>query len=363
MINCPLKTVLITLIVIICISIHGCSLRPNAWTPPKKPELTGPLEQNELLGTTEWIDLNGWYGPEDIAIDAQGNFYTGVHVSESNFSQGSVIKIDKDGNVSEFSKTGTWIAGLHFDNNGNLIACDTRKGLISINKNGDFSILASEDENGNKFLMANDVDIASDGMIYFSNSSSRFHSSESNIRKLIMEVIPDGGLYRYNPKTKKIKTLIDGTYFGNGVALSKNNDFVLLVDLAKYRVRRYWLKGDKKGQTDIFIDNLPGFPNGISRGKDGNFWLAFSTIRSDMLDSIHSNPTVKKIVYALPDCMQPKQVAFGMIMKLSETGMILKTYYDTSGKTVSEVSSVEEHDGYLYLGGDRADHIGKYKLE
>jgi len=87
----------------------------------------------------------------------------------------------------------------------------------------------------------------------------------------VLEVKPDGGLYSYNPKTMEIKTLIEGSYFGNGVAVSQNEDFVLLVDLTKYQVRRHWLKGDKEGQTDIFIDNLPGLPNGISRRKDGVF--------------------------------------------------------------------------------------------
>jgi hypothetical protein len=61
--------------------------------------------------------------------------------------------------------------------------------------------------------------------------------------------------------------------------------------------------------------------------------------------------------------MQPKQEPFGMIMHISNDGEILKTYYDTSGKIVSEASSVEEHNGYLYFGGDLTDHIGKYKLE
>jgi sugar lactone lactonase YvrE len=60
------------------------------------------------------------------------------------------------------------------------------------------TILADEDENGNKFLIPNDVDIASDGMIYFSNTSSKVSFSRRNARKLIFEVRPDGGLYRYD---------------------------------------------------------------------------------------------------------------------------------------------------------------------
>ena len=353
----------IALIVSSLLIIQGCALQPDAWTPPVKPDLTDKLAENELLSATEWIDLDGWYGPEDIAADKQGNLYAGVHVSKTNFSDGSIIKIDTKGHISVFANTGSWVAGLHFDENENLIACDSKRGLISVNKKGEIIILASEDKKGNKFLIPNDVDIASNGIIYFSNTSSKVPFSRLNARKIVLEVKPDGGLYSYNPKTKEVKTLIEGSFFGNGVAISQNDDFVLLVDLTKYRVRRHWLKGDKEGQTDVFIDNLPGLPNGISRRKDGSFWLGFTTRRNDLLDKIQPKPFVKKFIYALPLWMQPEQEAFGMIMHLSESGEVINTYYDTSGKYVSEASSIEEHNGYLFIGGDMTDHIGKYKIE
>jgi len=83
---------------------------------------------------------------------------------------------------------------------------------------------------------------------------------------------PDRGLYAYNPETKKVKTLIEGSFFANRVAVSQNDDFVLLVELTKYRVLKYWLKGAQEGQITVFNDNHPGPPNGISRRKDGSFW-------------------------------------------------------------------------------------------
>jgi len=343
--------------------LSACALDPLAWTPPEKPELTGVLAENELLSTTTWIDLDGWYGPEDIAVDKQGNLYCGAHVSKSDFSDGRILKIDTVGNVSVFCNTGEWAAGLHFDADENLIACVPNKGLARINQKGEMTILATEDENGKKFLVPNDVDIASDGMIYFSNTSSDVQFSRKKARKVIFEVRPDGGLYRYDPNTGKVETLIDGAYFANGVAVSKNDDFVLMVELTKYRIVRYWLKGEKKGQTEVFIDNLPGLPNGIARRDDGSFWLGFTTRRDDLLDKFQPKPGMKKLIYAIPIWLQPKQESFGMIMNISEEGEILKTYYDTSGKIVSEASSVEEHNGFLYLGGDLTDHIGKFPLE
>ncbi len=341
---------------------QSCSLKPLAWTPPIKPELVGTMAENELLSTTEKIDLEGWYGPEDIAVDQAGNLYCGVHISRNDFTNGRILKIDTSGHITVFCNTEAWVTGLAFDKNENLIACDQKRGLISVDQEGIITVLAREDEYGHPFLIPNDVDIASDGMIYFSNTSSKVSFSRKHARKILLEVQPDGGLYSYNPNTKKVKTLIDSSFFGNGVAVSQRNDFVLMVDLTKYRVLRHWLKGPNSGTTEVFLENLPGLPNGISRRTDGSFWLGFTTRRDDLLDKYQPKPNMKRLIYGIPFWLQPKQEPFGMIMHLSENGAILKTYYDTSGEFVSEASSIEEHNGYLYLGGDLTGHIGKYKL-
>jgi len=354
---------LMILVFITSVTFQSCTLKPLSYTPPIKPKLVGVLAENELLSTTKWIDLKGWYGPEDIAIDKQGNAFCGVHISRTDFTDGRIIKIDTVGNVTVFCNTGAWVTGLHFDKNENLIACDQKRGLISVDKLGEITILASQDKKGNKFLIPNDVDIASDGIIYFSNTSSKVSFSRKHARKILLEAKPDGGLYSYNPGTKEVTTLIDSSFFGNGVAVSKNDDFVLMVDLTKYRVVRHWLKGENKGKTDLFLENLPGLPNGISRRKDGSFWLGFTTRRDDLLDKIQPNILLKKIIYAIPLWLQPKQEPFGMVMHISENGEILKTYYDTTGKYVSEASSIEESKGYIYLGGDLTDHIGEFKIQ
>jgi len=176
-------------------------------------------------------------------------------------------------------------------------------------------------------------------------------------------VRPTGGLFCYDPKTEQVTTLIDSSYFGNGVAVAKDDAFVLMVDLTKYRILRYWLKGSKKGEIDVFIDNLPGIPNGISRRADGSFWLGFTTRRLSTLDRIQPKKGLKKMIYAAPAWLQPKQEAYGLILHLSPTGTILQSLHDPTGKRVSEASSIEEHQGYLYIGGDLTNHIGKYKCK
>lgn len=136
-----------------------------------------------------------------------------------------------------------------------------------------------------------------------------------------------------------------------------------MVETTKYRVLRYWLKGDKAGQTEVFIDNLPGLPNGISIREDGSFWLGFSTKRNEALDKIHPKPAMKRMVYALPEWLQPQPEKFGIVMNISNEGKVLQTLYEPSGAILPEAGAVKEQNGYLYIGGDAVPAIGKYKLE
>lgn len=342
--------------------IESCAIHPKVWKPASNPDFLGTTALNEKLTATQKISLNGWYGPEDIVFDSTGNIYCGVHRKETDFTEGRILKIDPSGKIETFYNAGSWVAGLHFDSGGNLIALSHKEGLISISPEKKVTVLADKDEKGKPFLIPNGLDIASDGKIYFSNSSEKSAYTINYGRKIVLEMEPLGGFYCYDPKLKKVTTLIDGTYFGNGVVLSKDESYVLMVETTKYRILRYWLKGNKAGKTDTFIDNLPGFPNGISIREDGSYWLGFSTKRNDALDKIHSKPGMKKFVYALPNFLQPKAEKFGMVMNISPEGKILQSFFDTKGTIMPEAGAVKEYNGFLYLGGDIVPHVGKYKL-
>ena len=355
------KNHLSLLVLGLSMTFSSCGLQPVAWTPAPKPMFAAETALNEKLSTAEKITLDGWCGPEDIVFDGAGNLFCGVH-AKNDFADGRILKIAPTGQVEVFYDARSWVAGLHFDTDGNLVALSHREGLISISPDKKATVLTNKDENGKPFLIPNGLDIASDGKIYFSNTSEISAYNIKYGRKVILEQRPIGGLYCFDPKTNHVKTLIQGTFFGNGVVLSQDERFVLMVETSRYRVLRYWLKGDKTGQTEIFMDNLPGFPNGISIREDGSFWLGFSTKRNDALDKIHPQKGMKKLVYALPNFMQPKAEKFGMVMNISPEGKILQTFFDTTGNTMPEAGAVKEHQGYLYLGGDVVPHIGKYKL-
>ncbi len=362
-----MKKIIISLILVtICLASYSflnSKLLSAAWLPPENRWAHLLESEASSLSKSKKIPLENGYGPEDVAVDKEGNLYAGVHSGKFDFSGGYIVKIAQDGTQTVFANTNSWVTGLHFSKEGKLIACDQKRGLISIEESGEISVLASHDAKGRELKIPNDIDIADDGTIYFSNTSHKTSFSISAARSIVASAQADGGLFQYDPQTRKVSTLIDGGFFANGVALSKEGDFVLLVDTAKYQVRQFWLKGKKRGQQDIFIDDLPGFPNGISRRADGGFWLGFTTKRNAILDFVHPYPWLKKIMLGLPTWMQPKQQPFGLIMLLDRTGKIERVLLDKKGTIVSEASSVTEYNGHLYIGGDLKGHISKFKLD
>lgn len=326
---------------------------PIAYSPFEGPTLSGPLSPNTQLQGAEFIGANKLNGPEDMALDNLGRVYTGS-------DDGEIHRISPDGTVEIFTHTSGRPLGMAFDNHGNLIVADAFKGLLSIDPDGLITVLTTSSE-GIDFRFTNDLEIASDGIIYFSDASSRF--TQSDYLFDLLEARPHGRLLKFNPHTGETTTLLSELFFANGVALSENEDFLLVNETYRYRTQRYWLTGPKEGTSEIFLDNLPGFPDNISSTGDGRFWLALFTVRNPIMDSLHPSPFLKKVLSRLPAFMWPKPAAYGFILELDEEGEVIRTLQDPGGETISIVTSVKEFGNKLYLGTLYGNNIGVIELE
>jgi sugar lactone lactonase YvrE len=326
---------------------------PLAYAPPAAPPLVGALAVNQHLRAARHLGVGAFAGPEDVAVDARGRIYAGT-------AEGSIRRLGADGRVETFAETGGRPLGMAFDQAGNLIVADAWKGLLSVDPQGRLTVLATEAD-GIPFRFTDDLDIAADGSIYFSDASHRF--SQPEYLYDLLEARPNGRLLKYDPASGRVSTLLEGLYFANGVAVSRDQDFVLVNETYRYRITRYWLRGERAGQSEVFIDNLPGFPDNISATGDGRFWLALFTVRNPAMDTLHRSATLKKILSRLPKALWPAPEPYGFVVELDEQGNILRTLQDPGGKHLSEVTSVKEIDGVLYLGSLYNDRIGKLTLQ
>ena len=226
-------------------------------------------------------------GPESIAFDDEGLMYT-------TNADGRLIVLNRDGsNPVDYAQTGGRPLGLKFDSQGNLIVADAYKGLLSIDTTGEITVLTTEYD-GVPFLITDDLDIASDGTIYFSDAS--FVYNLANYTKDYGQ--SNGRLLAYDPATKQTHLLLDDLFFANGVALAPDESYVLVSETWEKHITRYWLTGPHVGQEEIFSD-LKGFgigdlyPDNITYNGDSVFWV------STAFGAIAGLDTSGQIVYQL----------------------------------------------------------------
>lgn len=342
----------LALLVVGYLAFWPAPIDPLAYTPPVKPALEGPLAPNDRLQSAEILAQGQVDGPEDVEVDAAGRIYAGT-------ADGWVVRVERDGSVTRFARTGGRPLGMALDAQGNLIVADGIKGLLQIAPDKTVSTLVTNAD-GVDFGFTDDLDVARDGTVYFSDASSKFGPGQYLYDML--EARPHGRLLRYNPASKMVDVLLDSLYFANGIALSQNEDFVLVNETYRHRVTRYWLTGPKAGTSDTFLDNLPGYPDNISSNRRGTFWLALFTVRNDTADWLAPRPWVKQALSKLPSFLWPKPQPYAFVVQLDENGAIVDSLQDPSGKRLHTVTSAHERDGYLYLGSLHNDRIGKYKL-
>ena len=338
-------------LIILYLLLWPVSIDPAAWMPPEPPALTGVYAENDHLSGIE-ILAEGYYGPEAIAIGNDGYLYTGL------LSDGRILRISPDGNTIEVFAQAHLPAGMKFDAEGNLIVAEGNYGLTSVDIAGNVTTLTNEID-GIPINFADDLVIASDGKIYFSDASVKY--SHAEFLADLFEHHPNGRLLVFDPQTGETSVLLDGLYFPNGVALNPDESFLLFCETSMYRVRRYWLTGDYAGQVDDFIDNLPGFPDNITFNGTDTYWLALAAGPKSraVRDPLLPKPFMRKVFWRLRGFMSSSGPGEGYILGLDLDGNVKYNLQDPNGEFYPNTTSAIEANGMLYLGSHMNDGIGK----
>jgi sugar lactone lactonase YvrE len=332
---------------------HARKIDPAPFRPEKAPALVGPYAPNEYLESAERLGGGQLQGPEEIAIDAQGFIYTGT-------ADGTIKKISRAGEVSTFAHTGGHPLGLDFDAHGNLLVAEPYSGLLLVNTQGTVTTLVDSFE-GEKLGLLDDVKVARDGRIYFTEASRKYPLDQFQLD--FLEARPNGRLFRYDPMTRETELVMDQLYFANGIAFSAEQDFLVVAETSRYRLTRFWLEGPQAGEREIFLDNLPGLPDTLSSNGEGTIWVAFYSIRDRLIDGLQPYPWLKGLLAKLPTELLPKPKAYSLVVAYDENGQVLQSLHDPDGRNLGNITSVEEYNGELYMGTLTGDAIGVYTLE
>ncbi|MGE7815186.1 SMP-30/gluconolactonase/LRE family protein [Pseudomonas sivasensis] len=318
-------------------------VQPVNWSPPKAPSMKdGPFAENQRLKAVQKIGAQDIAGPEALLLDAQGLLISGLH-------DGRIIRTSPDSQSLEvLANTGGRPLGLAMHPDGRLIIADGVKGLLALDSNRQLTSLSTS-ANGAPFGFTNDVIVDASGRYgYFSDASSRWGYGQDG--EAVIEHGGDGRLLRYDFSNGNTEVLLDQLQFANGVALGPDESYVLVNETGAYRISRYWLKGERAGSHDLFIDNLPGLPDNLSFNGRDRFWVALYSPRNPLLDSFAGYPLLRKVmVRALMVVPKPiERKAF--VLGLDTNGKVIANLQDGSADNYSPITTAREYGDWLYLG-------------
>lgn len=328
------------------------------------PNSGTPYALNNKISKTDYIGLGELEGPEDVILDRDDHLYCGTR-------HGEIVRFfAPDYKRSEvFAHTGGFPLGLAFDKEGTLLSCVGAMGLYAIAKSGKVTQLSAETRRSLTSVVddarlrdPNDLDVAPDGKIYFTDSTKRYDAHDWAIDSI--EGRPTGRLLVYDPATGKTTTLLDGYRYANGVCMAHDGKSLFFAESWACRVHRYWIEGPKAGQAECVIKDMPGYPDNINRASDGNYWMAWLGMRTPSFDLALRHPAFRKrMSRRLPqdDWLFPN-INTGGVVKFDETGKIVETLGDMTGVSHPMVTSMREHKGYLFVGGILNNRIGRYKI-
>ena len=352
----------------------GTSCSRGAYVSPtyfKLPPLPATAEGsgsdyalNDKLHGAQAIGLGVLDGPEDMTFDRDDNMYCGSR-------HGDIMRLfAPDYTKAEvFAHIGGHPLGLAFDREGNLHTCVGGMGLFKISPAGEVTKLS--DETNRTFLsviddsrlrLADDLDIAPDGRVFFSEATIRYEMYDWVIDGL--EARGNGRIICYNPKDGSSHTVLPSLQLPNGICVEKDGQSLLFAETWGCRITRWYFDGPKKGQREVIIENLPGYPDNINRSSDGNYWCALCGMRSPLFDLALRMPDFRRRMVqkvGRDDWLYPNMNT-GCVIKFDAAGNILDVLWDRAGDNHPMITSIREHKGYLYLGGIYNNRVGRIAL-
>lgn len=327
---------------------------PVAWDAPENPGHAGVFAENDALAQLERIEIGPFEGPEDVAVDSAGDLYTGTE-------GGQILRITPDRTITVFAETGGRPLGLEFDGDGHLLVANAYLGLQRVDSEGSVTLLTDEVE-GSPIRYADDVDVAPDGRVYFSDASTKFAAGAygGTMAASVVDLIEHGGHGRvlvYDPGSGGTGILMTGLNFANGIAVDPGGRFLLVNETGTYRILRHWLTGPRAGETEVLLDRLPGFPDNINRGLDGRFWVGLVAPRNEALDALSSRPFLRKVVQRLPEALVPAAAPHAHVFAIDAHGEVVADLQG-DGTILDGITGVLETPGALLLSSVSGAALG-----
>jgi sugar lactone lactonase YvrE len=284
-------------------------------------------------------------GAEDVVVAThgpdEGSVFTGTE-------DGAIWRVGRDGaTIERVADTGGRPLGIELDLDGRLVVCDAHRGLLRVDTRTGGVEEVADSVDGVRMMFCNNAAIASDGTIWFSDSSRKY--GVEDWKSDFVQNTRTGRLLRRDVDGA-ITTILDGLAFANGVALAQDESYVAVAESGARTVVRHWLTGAKAGTRDFLVADLPGYPDNIARGSDGLVWVTIASPTDAVVERLQRGPTfLRKAVTRIPERLQPKPKQTVRVQAFDDAGELVHDV-DMKPEGYHMVTGVREHDGRVWLG-------------
>ncbi|XP_013399873.1 adipocyte plasma membrane-associated protein [Lingula anatina] len=372
----------VTVAVLACVALYlyPSPIQPEPFTYPPAPRLEGALAVNYKLQKAErWFE-GRLAGPESFTVDKNGYIYTGLN-------DGRLVRF-RGNHLEELGRTGQNLTecgtlayepmcgrpkGMKIGPDGHLYFVDAYQGLMRLNLPSQEMETLVPSENGSEglpFRFLNGLDVSKDGVVYFTDSTPKWQRNQ--YKYAVLETNAMGRLLAYNVKTRKVRTLLTGLYLANGVAVSTDQSYVLVVEMTAARITKLHLRGSKAGVREILAENLPGYPDNINPTPQGTFYVGLTALRFEgmsrfgpFVDLTAPFPGLKRFIakvtpLRLYDYFISKRAMF---IEIDQNGEIVQSFHDPDGSVIGYVAEAFPHDGKIFLGHFSQPYIGVLSMD
>jgi sugar lactone lactonase YvrE len=335
---------------------------PVSWIAPTAPGYVGAHAPNTRLADLRTIALGADFGPEHIAIGPDGKLYAAM-------TGGALLRMDPDGaNLETFANTGGRVLGFDFDAQGQMIAADAMKGLLDIAPDRAIRVLADHVAADDPIRYANSIVVAREGTIYFTDASGRFAPKDwgGTLEASVLDILEQaatGRVLGFDPATGLTRIVAHGFSFANGIALSADEQTLFVSETGRYRIWKVDHSArdldvrSGSSQASVLIDNLPGYPDNLMRGRDGRIWVGIFRPRNPAADGLSQKPWMRKVLLRLPSSLLPVGDPYGQVFAFDESGRVVEDLQDPTG-AYPQTTGVTETADRLYIHSLNAPVIG-----
>ncbi|XVV07525.1 SMP-30/gluconolactonase/LRE family protein [Actinosynnema sp. CA-248983] len=190
------------------------------------------------------------------------------------------------GHVGEFRAPASYANGRTLDAQARVITCEQGGRRVTRTEHDGSTTVLADRIDGKRFNSPNDVVVAPDGSVWFTDPPYGILSDYEGVRA--ESEIGACHVYRLDPGTGEVRVVADDFERPNGLAFSPDWSTLYIVDTRRNHIRAFAVDGDKLRGGEVVTQCTAGQFDGIRLDEQGRIWAA----AGDGVHCIHPDGTL-----------------------------------------------------------------------